>query len=108
MDYDDGRVACTQDALLIRWYYFPAGAKRVPYSSIKEVRTCPASRGRIWGSGDLLHWYNLDPRRFHKSTGLIIDTGGRVKPVITPDDPEKALEALTGHGVTVTREDHPD
>ncbi|MGH3502360.1 MAG: hypothetical protein ACRDQA_15950 [Nocardioidaceae bacterium] len=102
MDYDDGRVACTQDELLIRRYYFPVGSKRVPYEKIREVRSCPASKGRMWGSNDFVHWYNLDPHRAHKETGLIIDTGRPVKPVITPDDPDKVLAALTHHGVTVT------
>lgn len=102
MDYDDGRVACTDEGLLIRWYYVPAGSKKVPYSAIREVRPCAADRGRIWGSSDFVHWYNLDPHRFHKDTGLIIDTGRLVKPVITPDDPDEVRTVLIRYGVTVT------
>jgi hypothetical protein len=102
MDYDDGRAACTADELVIRWYYFPAGSKHVPYARIREVCRCPASRGRIWGSSDLMHWYNLDAHRPDKDTGLVIHTGRVVKPMITPDDPEKVLAALTRHGVSVT------
>lgn len=102
MDYDDGRVACTGDGLLIRWYYFPAGSKRVPWSKIRAVRPRPAARGRIWGSGDLVHWYNLDPHRPSKDTALVIDTGSVVKPVITPDSPEQLIAALTRHGITVS------
>jgi hypothetical protein len=102
MEYDDGRVACGENELVIRWYYFPAGTKRIPYAKIREVRPCPPSRGRIWGSNDLIHWYNLDPHRGRKDTGLVIHAGRLFKPVITPDDPDRVVAALTRHGVTVT------
>jgi len=39
--YEDGTVACTYSELVIRHYYFPAGAKRIPYSAIREVRRVP-------------------------------------------------------------------
>ncbi len=55
---------------------------------------------RIWGSGDFVHWWNLDRRRPSKEIALEIDTGGRIRPTITPDDPETVdrilLEHLTG------------
>lgn len=101
MDYDDGLVACTDDVLLIRRYYFPTGtSKRVPYTKIRSIRRCPASKGRIWGTGDFTHWHNLDVQRPHKDTGLIIDTGHRLTPVITPDDPDEVVRVLTRHGVS--------
>lgn len=101
MDYDDGLVACTGDALLIRRYYFPlATSKRVPYAEIRSVRRCAAGRVRLWGTGDFRYWRNLDVSRAHKDTGLVIDTGHRVTPVITPDDPDQVLQVLAAHGVT--------
>lgn len=100
MEYDDGLVACTDDALVIRRYYFPLGtSKCVPYSTIRSVRSCAAGKGRIWGSGDFIHWRNLDVRRPRKDTGLIIDTGHRIKPVITPDDPDEVIRVLSSHGI---------
>lgn len=33
MLYDDGRIACDDASLVIRWYY-PWGAKTIPYSWI--------------------------------------------------------------------------
>lgn len=100
MVYDDGLVACTADALVIRRYYFPlATTKHVPYAMIRSVRPCAVGRGRIWGSGDFIHWRNLDLRRPRKDVGLIIDTGHRVKPVITPDDPDEVIRELAAHGV---------
>lgn len=43
------------------------------------------------GSGDrgaLVHWWKLDPGRPKKDTALVIDTGRRILPTITADDPE--------------------
>jgi hypothetical protein len=98
--YDDGRVACDEEGLLIRWYYL-WGPKKIPYGSIKAVNRRPLTfmrgRWRIWGSGDLKHWYNLDGRRPKKDVALEIDTGGWVRPTITPDDPEQVERIVTGH-----------
>jgi hypothetical protein len=96
--YDDGRIECDDHGLLIRWYY-PWGAKRISYSAIRQVRDLPltgassARRWRIWGSGDFVHWWNLDPRRPTKTRALVLDVGGRIRPTITPDDPD-AVERI--------------
>jgi len=96
MLYDDGGIACDDDALIIRRYYL-WGSKRIPYASIRDVTERPLgpARGkwRIWGSGDFVHWWNLDTRRPQKETALEIDAGGRVRPTITPDDP-RAVERI--------------
>ncbi len=98
--YDDGRIACDDDAITIRWYYL-WGAKRIPYRSIRSVtaRTMTGVRGRwrIWGSGDLVHWYNLDGNRPNKQVALELDAGRRVKPTITPDEPETVRAILDAH-----------
>jgi hypothetical protein len=57
---------------------------------VKAVR-----RWRIWGSGDFVHWWNLDPRRPRKSVALVLDVGKRVKPTITPADPTTVERILT-------------
>jgi hypothetical protein len=106
MTYDDGRIACTDDALVIRRYYFPTGDKRVPYGSIELVRRKPMSsltgKGRIWGSSDFFHWFNLDPGRPGKSASLTVQISGRkVMPVITPDNIDDVTTELAAHGVTV-------
>jgi len=88
--YDDGRIRCDDEAVRIRWYYL-WGAKRVPYAEIRSATAYPLSavrgRWRIWGSGDLVHWYNLDRTRPRKHEGIELDLGGRIRPCITPDDP---------------------
>lgn len=98
--YDDGRIICDDKGVTIRWYYL-WGAKRIPFQAIRSTRTYPLSpvrgRWRIWGSGDLVHWYNLDGSRPGKQTGIEIDTGGRIHPCITPDDPETVSRIIAEH-----------
>jgi hypothetical protein len=100
MLYDDGGIACDDEQLIIKHYY-PWGAKRIPYPSIRAVNTRDLSaaggRWRIWGSGDFLHWYNLDRRRPSKEVALEIEVGGRIRPTITPDDPATVARILTEH-----------
>lgn len=118
--YDDGRVACTEDAIILRRYSLWR-ARRIACQAIREVRQVPlASLGmvRIQGSGDFVHWFNYDPHRRHKDRALVLhvsadkrklsvlqtpgDADERVKPVITPDDPDSVIADLIAHGVRVT------
>jgi hypothetical protein len=89
--YKDNGTLCGSDGLEIRHYYL-WGSKRVPYSSIKGVQrvTLTALKGRlrIWGTANLEYWANLDTKRSTKREGLVLDLGKRVKPFITPDDPD--------------------
>ena len=106
MAYDDGRIVCTDDGLVIRKYYFPAGDKRVPYGAIDRVRVLPmgglTGGYRLWGSGDFVHWFNWDPGRPGKAVKLILDIRGhRAKPVITPDTPADVTAELAAHGVNI-------
>ncbi len=100
MLYDDGRISCDETAVIIGWYY-PWGRKRVPYATIRGVteRRLSGVRGRwrVWGSGDLVHWYNLDGNRPRKTVALELDTGRRVRPVITPDDPAAVAAIIAEH-----------
>ncbi len=99
--YDDGGIACDGQQLMIRWYYL-WGAKRIPYASIKGVTELPLTglnavrRWRIWGSGDFIHWWNLDTKRPDKRLALVIDVGRHIRPTITPNDPETVEAILKG------------
>jgi hypothetical protein len=90
-DYVEKGIVCGPDTLEIRHYYL-WGSKLVPYRSIIGVQRVTLSpmkgRGRIWGTANMNYWTNLDARRPTKSEGLILDLGKRIKPFITPDDPE--------------------
>jgi hypothetical protein len=108
--YDDGKVVCTDQELIIRHYYFPVGAKHIPYSAIREarrVRLGTMGRWRIHGSGDLIHWFNFDVRRPRKDSALVVHLDGPVRPVVTPDDPDAMAEALAARGVNVTSGSEP-
>ncbi len=100
--YDDGRIVCDDEGLLIRRYY-PWGAKRVPYSSIRQVDRLSLTGGnavrrwRIWGSGDFVHWWNLDPARPRKRVALVLEVGQRVLPTITPDEPDEVERIIREH-----------
>jgi hypothetical protein len=105
--YKDRWIELTDHDVVVRGYYFPWGTKRIPYSSIRSLERVAVTplRGqwRIWGSGDLRHWANLDPRRPRKSVGYFLDLGRRVVPFLTPDEPDAFEEALRPHlGSTAT------
>lgn len=101
--YDDGRTALDGQNLIIRRYYPWGGAKTIPYASIKGVTQLPlvgvnrARKWRIWGSGDFVHWWNLDPQRPKKTMALVVDVGHRMRPTITPDDPGTFEAILKDH-----------
>jgi hypothetical protein len=101
MLYDDGRVACDDTRLILRWYYL-WGSKRIPYWAIQSVTRRPLPDGwrrwRIWGSGDLRHYYNLDRSRPTKSVALEIHTRRHIIPTITPDDVEAVERIIAEHG----------
>src|SRR5581483_4377968 len=95
--YDDGRIALDGEGVIIRWYY-PWGTKKIRYGAIRSITTHPLKewhrRWRLWGSGDFVHWFNLDGNRPKKRTAIELDVGGQVRPTITPDDPETVARSI--------------
>lgn len=95
--YNDSRIACDDEGVIVRWYYL-WGNKKISYSAIRSINTRPLKtvRGkwRIWGSGDFVHWYNLDRSRPKKETAIEINMGRRIIPTITPDDPEAVARII--------------
>src|SRR6266511_4399515 len=99
MEYDDSLIACTDDGLVIRRYGLFLRPKRIPYAQIRAVRQVELGavrRWRIWGTTDPRRWFNLDWRRPRKRSALLLDVGKRVKPVITPDDPQRVVAVVCG------------
>lgn len=96
--YRDRWIECTSEEVRIRGYYFPWGTKRIPHSTIRGLERIRlgvgTGKGRIWGTADPRYWFNLGPGRPGKEGGLVLDVGRRVRPVITPDDPEQAEAAI--------------
>jgi hypothetical protein len=112
MNYDDGLIVATDDALVIRRYRAFLQPKSIPYAEIRRVERIPIGRlrrWRLWGTTIPRYWFNLDPGRRRKSVGFVIDAGRAIKPIITPDDPDRLQEALGSRGVSVlTDERLPD
>jgi hypothetical protein len=109
--YDDGSVACNETGLAIQRYY-PWGARRILYGEIRDVSVLTLSDWsaiqpwRIWGPADLEHWWNLDIHRTEKHVALVLDTGERFKPTVTPLDPTGFEQVIRAHlsGLTQLRE----
>jgi hypothetical protein len=104
MEYEDGRIRCDERGLVIRWYGL-FGAKKVPYDRIRSATAgdmgAVGGRFRSWGTSDLRHWYNLDATRPHKKIAIVLELGGWVRPVTTPDEPDKVIGILGWRGVGV-------
>ncbi len=100
-EYKDRWIECTPTEVRIRGYYCPWGTKRIQYSAIRSLDrfalTALGGKGRIWGSGDLRHWANLDPQRPRKDVGFFVDVGRHVVPFLTPDDPDAFEAAIREH-----------
>jgi hypothetical protein len=97
--YDDGSLLLNEDGLTIRRYYFPlAWPKRIRYTAIRHVHIRPmgwfAGKGRGWGTAHPGYWLPLDLRRWRKSTLLVLDVRSRVKPCVSPNDPQRVIELL--------------
>ena len=99
--YEDAGLRLDEDAITIRHYYFPwAGPKRIAFSQVRRIRTQPMSwltgKGRIWGTSEPRYWFPLDTHRPSKRTLLVLDIGHRVRPCITPDNPDRVIALLRG------------
>lgn len=100
--YGDRWIECTPDAVRLHAYYFPwGGTKRIAYESIRSVRRVAigglTGKGRIWGASNPRYWAGLDLQRPRKQIALILDVGARVKPFVTPDDPDAAEAVIREH-----------
>jgi hypothetical protein len=64
--YSDRLIEISEDAVLIRKYYFPFGSKRVSLADIESVTAYKPSllsgAYRYWGTGDFRTWYPPDNR----------------------------------------------
>ncbi len=97
--YDDSLVEITPEAICFKNYYFPFGAKRVPFAEIAQVTEEKPrllnGRYRIQGSSDLRTWF---PRDWHRparpeiffahlrgssrSIGFTVEDAGQVEQIL--------------------------
>lgn len=96
--YEDERITCDDAGITVKNYFFPFGETRIPYDQIRRFDRLAmgalSGRYRIWGASDPRYWFHLDASRPRKSTAIVIDKGGWVKAVLTPDDPAAVLRIL--------------
>ena len=104
--YHDSLISLRHGMMTIKRYYFPSGTKRIRLAQIRAVReyamTRMSGKWRLWGSGNFVHWFNLDPNRRRKERAFVIDLGRRAKPVVTPDDPDAFRAAIVGSGIPLS------
>jgi hypothetical protein len=106
--YEDERVICNEEALIIKNFYYPLeDDKKIPYSEIHniEIRKINFWSGlsQIWGeasgtlqgdTGQKSYWSAFDLKRLFKNRAIAIDDGQLVKSVITPDDVDRVFAIL--------------
>ena len=100
--YEDRWITCSDTHVIVRGYYLPLGTPKViPYRDIRSVATVEmrvlTGKGRLWGTASPRYWAHLDLRRPWKKTALVLDLGRRVKPFITPAEPDRVREIIEAH-----------
>lgn len=99
--YADEVVRIGHDGLTVRGYYWPVGRKRIPFDAIRNVHTHALTMGRgqyrVHGIDRHGRWYSRDRTRSDKSLAIVLDLGGRIRPVLTPADPQTVLALLDQH-----------
>ncbi len=99
VQYFDSQVTVYQDLIVINKYYFPlATSKTILFSDI-ETLSLISSEGvtHKWGitSKYLNNWFPYDPERKKKTKFIEIRLKGRkMRPSITPDDPDKVFKII--------------
>lgn len=96
--YIDGVVRVDGDGLTVRRYYWPRGPKRIPFDRIRGYRTHALTMGhgqyRVHGIDRRGCWYSRDRSRQDKPLAIVLDVGRRIRPVLTPSDPQAVLAIL--------------
>jgi hypothetical protein len=100
--YEDRTSVLDAEGVTLKRYYFPTGrGKHIPYGQIRAAQRREmgwfTGRLRQWGSEDLKSWLPFELARFRKHELVVLDTGKRIKPAFSPDDPARVLEILTAH-----------
>lgn len=76
MLYSDKLLDITDDAIVLKRYYFPRGAKRVAFSDIERIAsehpTWRNGKWRVWGTGTFRTWFPLDWQRPSRDRVFII------------------------------------
>lgn len=97
--YSDSYITLTSLYILINKYYFPlATSKTILFSDIEHVTMIDTDGvTHTWGVCPkyLNNWFHMDRNRKSKKKFIEISMKGRkIRPCITPDDPEKVFKII--------------
>ena len=97
--YQDPQVTIYQELIVINKYYFPlATSRNILPSEIERVTVYDSKEvTHRWGlcTKYLNNWFPLDTNRKNKSKFIeIIVRGKKMRPSITPDDPDRVAQVI--------------
>jgi hypothetical protein len=98
--YEDDVIALDEVAATIKNYRKPGDAKRIEYSSIRNVERFEmgfwSGRFRLVGMsfGRPRNWFAWDRNHNDKRIAISFDVGKWIRPTVVPEDPDAANEAL--------------
>jgi len=104
MLYSDRLVDITDDAIVLKRYYFPFGSRRVAFSEIQRVDseepTVLNGKWRLWGTGTFTTWFPLDWRRPSRDRLFFVNLlSGRRRIGFSVENSRPGLEILKQKGV---------
>src|SRR5687768_10633418 len=106
MLYSDRLLDITDDAIVLKRYYFPFGAKRVAFTDVDRVAAEQPSwrngKWRLWGTGSFKTWFPLDWGRPSRDTLFFItQSRSPLRIGFTAENSESVLAILKQKGLAV-------
>jgi hypothetical protein len=87
----NGFVTCYSDYLVIHWYYFPFGNKKIKYNNIRSCEFRSTNDMDIfsfkhWGMALTPIWWHCDMNRLSRKHYIVLDANQLPKIGLTMDD----------------------
>lgn len=101
--YEDDVLVVDDDGITVKNWTRPGRAHRIPLSEVESSGLVKLGRWngrwRLVGVGPFSprNFYHWDARRTAKTTGIRLNVQGVFRPVLTPDEPHRALEVIRRH-----------
>ena len=100
--YQDNLITITDICIIVNKYYFPlATSKTILFSEISKISIEDGRKvNHLWGPSMkyLNNWFHFDNQRAQKDRFLSIEIkGSDLKPSLTPNDIDRAFNALRNH-----------
>jgi hypothetical protein len=99
--YSDSLLEISDEAILLRHYYFPWGDRRVPFEQVESIEVFPltflSGRWRISGSGDFRTWWPADWNRPSRDRAFRVILRGRWSRIAFTAEDAATVQALLRH-----------